>query len=145
MFDWKTLWCFYNSSAFTIITTLVLLGAISVVIPALINLPAKRSLPNSDLNTPTIKFNKCRIWTRRSGWFTIVLSLGPTLVYLYLLDKMDGETCDVQVPIQESEVYPFLLLLYLLSALVLFSFGFFYLKWQETLRRDDNLGDRTSQ
>jgi hypothetical protein len=143
MFDWKTLWCFYNSSAFTIITTLTLFGSISIIIPALINLPSKRQFSRHDpLTGPINTFNRCRIRTQIFGWLTFFSSFGPPWVYLYLLDRMDGETCDVKVSVQVIEVYPYLLILYGLSLLVLLFFGLFYLKWQETLGRDKDLDDR---
>jgi hypothetical protein len=142
MFTWKALWCFYNSTVLKTVSTLGLLGAISTIIPALINLPEKRDFPDSGFKTPIINYNNCRKHTQLFAICTILASLITPAVYWYLLFTMDWVTCDVKLKVIESEVYPYMLLLYALTFIVLFIFGLFYLKWQETLRLDKKLGDR---
>jgi hypothetical protein len=142
MLTWKALWCFYNSTVLKSFSTLGLLGAISIVIPALINLPAKRDFSPSGLKTPIINYNSLRNWTHIFGRSTIIYSLATPFVYLNLLYKLNWETCDIKLNIISNEVFLQLLFLYILTTLVLLFFGLFYLKWQETLRIDKELGSR---
>lgn len=142
MFNWKNLWCFYNSNAFNIVSKLALLGGFVFVVNALINIPQSRDLPIRKQSTPTIKFNNSRRFTILTGWITIILSVIPPTIYFFLFNTTDGQTCDVKVKVTENYIYLLLRLLYGSTIAVLISFGLFYIKRQETLKRDKDLGER---
>lgn len=133
---WRALWCFYNSGAFETVASLALLGAIGIIVPALITLP-KRDAPTG-AQTSYINFKSARRCTFWLGVTTAVFSIGPPSLYFFLLSKMGGETCNVDEQIASS-LFIQLIGLYALTALVLVGFGWFYIKWQQVLRLNESL------
>jgi hypothetical protein len=137
---WRTLWCFYNSSAFETVANLALLGAIGVIIPALFTLPKERDTTAGDMQTKNINLGSARRLTFWIGLVTAFLSILPPYLYFHLLSEMGGETCEVKDEVA-SGAYLSLVALYASTALVILGFGWFYIKWQQTLRLDESLSE----
>jgi hypothetical protein len=134
---WKSLWCFYNSTAFAPVASIGLLGAWGLIVPALATLP-KRSDTREDRLKLYILFNKARRWVIVLGLLTLACSLISPMVYMFVLTMMGGETCKVETPPADiGMAYFWLIVLYIATLITLALSGGFYLRWQDTLKQHE--------
>lgn len=140
MLNSLTLWCFFNSSAFSVIAAFALGGAAALVGPVLISLPP---VPNPVPGNPHTQYALVRDLRKRVMWLggiTFVTSLIPLPCYYVVLDLASRETCDLLVfPGPPGDT--FLFILYVASCAIVPLYGLFFRDWQAYLRDLSKLPD----
>ena len=135
METWRLAWCFYNSIN---VTTVVLLGTIIFVVPALFTLPSELKPQLGEPHTDYLELGGSKTKTIWLGIFTTVFALLAIVSYGFVLSQTDGETCKVTVA-TTANIYYYLDVLYFFTIVVLLLFGFFYTFLQDTKKRHEAL------
>jgi hypothetical protein len=135
METWRLAWCFYNSIN---VTTVVLLGTIIFVVPALFTLPSELKPQLGELHTDYLELREARTKTIWLGALTTGFAFLAIMSYACVLSQTDGETCKVTVATSDN-IYYSLNALYLFTGFVLFLFGFFYTFLQDTKKKHEAL------